>query len=67
MKRQLKVNPLNCTFDVMSGNSLGFVIQHRGVEVNQAKRKPICDMPHKGTLESFEVRKGTCHTSEDLY
>jgi len=34
-KCQLKMNPLKCAFGVTSGKFLGFVVHHRGIEIDQ--------------------------------
>ncbi|TYJ95714.1 ty3-gypsy retrotransposon protein [Cucumis melo var. makuwa] len=36
-KYQLRMNPLKCTFDVTSGKFMGFVVRHRGIEVDHSK------------------------------
>ncbi|CAL8118091.1 unnamed protein product [Prunus armeniaca] len=38
-KYQLKMNPLKCAFGVTLGKFLGFIIKHRGIEVDQSKIK----------------------------
>ncbi|KAM2230777.1 hypothetical protein ACFX1S_015151 [Malus domestica] len=37
MIHKLKMNPKKCAFGVRSGNFLGFLIHHRGVEVDKNK------------------------------
>ncbi|KAI5342997.1 hypothetical protein L3X38_010873 [Prunus dulcis] len=49
-KYQLKMNPLKCAFDVTSGKFLGFIVKHRGIEVDQTKIKVIRDMPEPRNL-----------------
>ncbi|XP_062114336.1 uncharacterized protein LOC133825400 [Humulus lupulus] len=44
-KHQLKMNPLKCAFEVTSGKFLGFVVRHRGIEIDPAKIKAILEMP----------------------
>ncbi|KAG9458311.1 hypothetical protein H6P81_002819 [Aristolochia fimbriata] len=34
---QLKMNPLKCAFGVTSGKFLGFIVHHRGIEIDQSK------------------------------
>ncbi|RVW28741.1 hypothetical protein CK203_117813 [Vitis vinifera] len=41
---QLKMNSLKCAFGVTSGKFLGFIVRHRGIEVNQSKITAIRDM-----------------------
>lgn len=40
-QHQLKMNPLKCAFGVTSSKFLGFVVRHRGIEVEPAKMKAI--------------------------
>ena len=40
----MKLNPSKCTFGVASGKFLGFMVSHRGIEVNPKKIKAILDM-----------------------
>ena len=37
-KCQLKMNPLKCAFVVTSGKFLGFVVRHKGIEIDQSKK-----------------------------
>ncbi|XP_070045682.1 uncharacterized protein [Nicotiana tomentosiformis] len=34
---QLRMNPLKCAFGITSGKFLGFIVQHRGIKIDQAK------------------------------
>ncbi|GKV11286.1 hypothetical protein SLEP1_g22551 [Rubroshorea leprosula] len=43
-KCQLRLNPTKCTFDVDSGKLLGFIVSHRGIEIDPAKIKAIDEM-----------------------
>ncbi|KAA0061113.1 ty3-gypsy retrotransposon protein [Cucumis melo var. makuwa] len=36
-KYQLRMNPLKCAFGVTSGKFLGFIVRHRGIEIDQSK------------------------------
>lgn len=40
----LKMNPLKCAFGVASGKFLGFVVRHRGIEIDPEKMKAILEM-----------------------
>ncbi|KAG9458896.1 hypothetical protein H6P81_003404 [Aristolochia fimbriata] len=42
---QLKMNPLKCTFGVTSGKFLGFIVHHRGIEIDLSKIDAIQKMP----------------------
>ena len=44
-KYQLRLNRAKCTFGVRSGKLLGFVVSHKGIEVDHDKVKAILDMP----------------------
>ena len=34
---QMKLNPIKCTFGVVSGKFLGFIVSQRGIEANPKK------------------------------
>ncbi|KAK8705215.1 hypothetical protein V6N13_048821 [Hibiscus sabdariffa] len=53
-KYQLKLNPAKCTFAVMSGKLLGFVVSRKGIEIDPDKVKAIRDLPSPSTQK--EVR-----------
>ena len=42
---KLRLYPSKCTFRVMSGKLLGFIISNKGIEVDPAKVKVIQEMP----------------------
>ena len=44
-KYPLRLNPEKCTFGVISGKLLGFVVSRKGIEVDPDKVKEIVDMP----------------------
>ena len=37
LRRYQLMNPLKCAFGVTSGKFLGFIVRHRGIEVDQSK------------------------------
>ncbi|PHT55362.1 hypothetical protein CQW23_03848 [Capsicum baccatum] len=41
----LKLNPAKCVFGVSSGKLLGFVVSHRGIELDPSKIKAIQNLP----------------------
>ena len=43
-KYRMKLNPLKCTFRVTSRKFLGFMVNHRGIEVNLEKIQALIDM-----------------------
>ena len=40
----MKLNPSKCTFGVLSGKFLGFMVSHRGIEANPDKIQVILDI-----------------------
>jgi hypothetical protein len=57
-KYQLKMNPLKCAFGVTSGKFLGFIIRHRGIEVDQSKIDAIQRMPELKNLWELRSLQG---------
>ena len=55
---QLKMNPLKCAFGVTSGKFLGFIVRHRGIEVDQSKITTIRDMPKPRNLQELRSLQG---------
>ena len=55
---QLKMNPLKCSFGVTSGKFLGFIVRHRGIEVDQSKIIAIRDMPEPRNLQELRSLQG---------
>jgi len=47
------MNQLNCTFNVTSGKFSRFVVQHQGIEIDQAKFKAIQEMPEPKNLKEL--------------
>ena len=43
-KFYVKLNPIKCAFGVSTGKFLGYIVHHRGIEVNPLKVKAILDM-----------------------
>ena len=52
-KYQFKMNPLKCAFGITSGKFLGFIIRHRGIEVDQSKIDAIQRMPKPKNLREL--------------
>ncbi|KAM2972027.1 hypothetical protein FF2_018765 [Malus domestica] len=44
-RHNLKMNPAKCAFGVSVGNFLGFLVHHRGIEVDTNKARAIIDTP----------------------
>ncbi|KAM1096784.1 hypothetical protein ACFX19_014528 [Malus domestica] len=57
-KYNLKMNPLKCAFGVTSGKFLGFIVKHRGIEVDQSKIKAIQNMPEPRNLHELKSLQG---------
>ncbi|KAM1935762.1 hypothetical protein ACFX15_019768 [Malus domestica] len=57
-KYNLKMNPLKCAFGVTSGKFLGFVVKHRGIEVDQSKIKAIQNMPEPRNMHELKSLQG---------
>ncbi|KAI5349399.1 hypothetical protein L3X38_002286 [Prunus dulcis] len=57
-KYQLKMNLLKCAFGVTSSKFLGFIVKHRGIEVDQTKIKAIRDMPEPRNLHELKSLQG---------
>ncbi|RVW33698.1 Transposon Tf2-11 polyprotein [Vitis vinifera] len=55
---QLKMNPLKCAFGVTSSKFLGFIVRHRGIEVDQSKILTIQDMPKLRNLQELRSLQG---------
>ncbi|KAG9458187.1 hypothetical protein H6P81_002695 [Aristolochia fimbriata] len=52
------MNPLKCAFGVLSGKFLGFVVRHRGIEIDQTKIDVIQQMPEPKTLSELKSLQG---------
>ncbi|GKV49781.1 hypothetical protein SLEP1_g56513 [Rubroshorea leprosula] len=57
-KYQLKMNPLKCAFGVSSGKFLGFIVRHRGIEIDQSKIEAIVNMPPPKNLRELKSLQG---------
>ncbi|XP_073120324.1 uncharacterized protein [Henckelia pumila] len=57
-KYQLKMNPLKCAFGVTSGKFLGFIVRHRGIEIEQAKIDAILKMPGPRNIHELKSLQG---------
>jgi hypothetical protein len=61
-KHQLKMNPLKCVFAIKSGVFLGFIVHHRGIEIEPKKIKAILKMP-----PPQDVSSNHCWTTWHIY
>ncbi|KAL0534678.1 hypothetical protein IC582_028969 [Cucumis melo] len=57
-KYQLRMNPLKCAFGVTSGKFLGFIVRHRGIEVDHSKIDAIQKMPSLKNLHELRRLQG---------
>ncbi|KAL0539564.1 hypothetical protein IC582_023780 [Cucumis melo] len=57
-KYQLRMNPLKCAFGVTSGKFLGFIVRHRGIEVDHSKIDAIQKMPSSKNLHELRRLQG---------
>ncbi|KAL0552168.1 hypothetical protein IC582_011265 [Cucumis melo] len=57
-KYQLRMNPLKCAFGVTSGKFLGFIVRHRGIEVDHSKIDAIQKMPSPKNLHELRRLQG---------
>ncbi|KAG9450365.1 hypothetical protein H6P81_010330 [Aristolochia fimbriata] len=55
---QLKMNPLKCAFGVTSGKFLGFIVHHRGIEIDQSKIDAIQKMPAPRNVSELKRFQG---------
>ncbi|XP_017978221.1 PREDICTED: uncharacterized protein LOC108662400 [Theobroma cacao] len=55
---QLRMNPLKCAFGVSSGKFLGFIVHHRGIEIDQSKIDAIMKMPEPSNLHELKSLQG---------
>ena len=54
----MKLNPAKCAFGVSSGKFLGFIVNHRGIEVNPDKIKVVLDMPSPSSIKEVQRLTG---------
>ncbi|KAM1615173.1 hypothetical protein ACFX2K_024452 [Malus domestica] len=60
-RHNLKMNPAKCAFGVSVGNFLGFLVHHRGIEVDENKARAIIDAPHPTTKKQLQSLLGKIH------
>ncbi|KAA0062772.1 uncharacterized protein E5676_scaffold87G00330 [Cucumis melo var. makuwa] len=54
----LRMNPLKCAFGVTSEKFLGFIVRHRGIEIDQSKIDTIQKMPRPKSLHDLRNLQG---------
>jgi hypothetical protein len=57
-KYNIMLNPTKCVFGVSAGQLLGFIISHRGIEVNSEKIKAILDISRPNDLKDIQRLTG---------
>ena len=50
----MKLNPNKCTFEVMAGKFLGFMVSQRGIEVNSEKVRAIMELEPPRTVKEVQ-------------
>ncbi|KAL0287782.1 UNVERIFIED_CONTAM: Transposon Tf2-12 polyprotein [Sesamum calycinum] len=55
---QLKMNPLKCAFSITSEKFFGFIVRHRGIEIEQAKIDTILKMPEPRNIHELKSLQG---------
>lgn len=54
----MKLNPNKCVFGVMAGKFLGFMVSHRGIEVNPEKVRAIMELELPKTIKDMQKLNG---------
>ena len=54
----MKLNPAKCAFGVSAEKFLGFIVNHRGIEVNPDKIKVVLDMPSPSGIKEVQQLTG---------
>ena len=53
-KYKMMLNPLKCVFGVPAGKLLGFIVSHRGIEVNPEKIKALLNIKRPTCLKDVQ-------------
>jgi hypothetical protein len=53
LRYNMMLNPTKCIFGVPAGQLLGFIVSHRGIEVNPKKIKAILDISRPNDLKDM--------------
>ena len=54
----MKLNPSKCVFGVTAGKFLGFMVSHRGIEVNLEKVRTIMKLEPPRTVKEVQSLNG---------
>ncbi|XP_024010553.1 uncharacterized protein LOC112085951 [Eutrema salsugineum] len=57
-KHNMKLNPAKCRFAVTSGEFLGYLVTHRGIEANPKQIKALIEMPSPRTKREVQRLTG---------
>ena len=57
-RHHLKMNPAKCAFSVSAGNILGFLVHHRGIEIDENKARAIINAPPPTTKKQLQSLLG---------
>ena len=58
----MKLNPSKCVFGVTAGKFLGFMVSHRGIEVNPEKVQTIMELEPPRTAKEVQSLNGKIAT-----
>ncbi|KAI5313508.1 hypothetical protein L3X38_042684 [Prunus dulcis] len=61
-KYNMKLNPSKCTFRVLSGRFLGYLVTQRGIEVHPNQIKAILNMKSPATTKEIQSLTGSVAT-----
>ena len=60
-KFNMMLNPGKCVFGVPAGQLLGFIVSHRGIEVNPEKIKAILNITKPANIKDTQRQIGRAH------
>ena len=52
------MNPMKCAFGVTSSKFLGFIVRHRGIEIDRSKIDAIQKMPKPRNIHELKSLQG---------
>ena len=58
----MKLNPNKCAFGVMAGKFLGFMVSHKGIEVNPEEVRAIMELEPPRTVKEVQSLNGKIAT-----
>ena len=61
-KYRIKLNPQKCVFVVESGEFIGFIVNHRGIEANPAKIQALLEMKSSTCVKQVQSLTGRITT-----